>query len=157
MRRIFFQIGSLLMALCVLFVTHGLSINFHLCLEEHHVISSFGDASKLCEHCLGHHHHEHLDIHEFEEHNEVVHFESKCCCEDFDSKVGFTDDFTFSSEKTLTVFLPFTLLAQSVDDIINNDPITIFRSFAQLKIPYLFTGRLKTIFFSNLKLNPLVF
>ena len=146
------------MTLSLLFVAHGLSVNFHLCVEDHHVIGSFGDASELCVHCMGHHHHhEHMDVHEMEEFNKEIHFGAKCCCEDFDSKVGFTDNFTFSPEKTLTVFLPYTLLAQSVNDIVNENPVTVLKTFAQLKIPYLLTGRLKTLFFSNLKLNPLVF
>lgn len=146
-----------MLALQLLLVAHGLSVNFHFCAEDHHVISSFGDASVLCEHCLGHHHHEHMEAHEFEEHNQVLHFGAKCCCEDFDSEVGFTDNFTFSPEKTLTVFLPFTFLAHMAYDVVGVNPLTVFKGFTQLKIPYLPTGRLKTIFFSSLKLNPLVF
>ena len=145
------------MALQVLLVAHGLSVNFHLCMEDHHMVSSWGNASELCEHCYGHHHHEHMDTHEFEEHGKVVHFGAKCCCEDFDSRVGFTDDFTFSHEKAMTVFLPVTLIADMAFDVVDINPVTVFRCFTQLKIPYLLTGRLTTIFFSNLKLNPLVF
>lgn len=144
------------MALYVLFVAHGLSVNFHLCAEDHHLIGSFGDASQLCVHCMGHHHH-HMDAHEFEEHLLVTHFDAKCCCEDFDSEIGFTDNFTFSPEKSLTVFLPVKVLAQTVADMLDEDPLTVFRCFTLLKTPYLLTGRLKTIFFSSLKLNPLVF
>ena len=145
------------MALCLLFVAHGLCVNFHLCAEDHRVIGSFGDASELCEHCMGHHHHEYMDAHQLEDHNKEIHWGAKCCCEDFDRKIGFTDNFTFSPEKSLTVFLPFTILPQSANDIVNDNSVTVFRSFAQLKIPHLLTGRLKTIFFSSLKLNPLVF
>jgi len=157
LRRVILQIGSVLMALYVLLVAHGLSVNFHFCAEDHHVISSFGDASELCEHCMGHHHHGHIDAQEHEENLKETHFEAKCCCEDYNNKVGFTDNYTFSPEKTLVVYLPFTLLTQSVDNGIDENPVTVFTSLDRLKIPYLLTGRLKTIFFSNLKLNPLVF
>ncbi len=145
------------MALYVLFVAHGLSVNFHLCVDDHHVISSFGDASNLCEHCMGHHHHEHLDTEAFEAHDQEVHFGAKCCCEDFDSEIGFTDNFTFSTEKNLCVFLPFTMLTQAANDLFEEKPTTVFRVFDQPKIPYLLTGRLKTIFFSSLRINPLAF
>ena len=128
-----------------------------MCAEGHHLIGSFGDASELCEHCMDHHHHEHMEAHEFEEHLKEVHFGAKCCCEDFDSEVGFTDNFTFSFEKSLTVFLPFTFLVLSVNDLTEVNPVAVFKTFSQPKIPYLLTGRLKTIFFSSLKLNPLVF
>lgn len=157
MKRLLLQIGSLLLALQVLIVAHGLSVNFHLCSEDHHVMSSFGDASELCEHCFGHHHHGHSDLHEFEEHDAVVSLSAKCCCEDFDSEIGFTDDFTFSPEKDLTVFLPFTFLGNMFYSQMGENPWTVFRCFMQLEKTYLLTGRLKTIFFSNLKLNPLVF
>lgn len=145
------------MALYVLFVAHGLNVNFHLCTEDHHVMSSFGDASELCVHCMGHHHHEHLDAQEFEEHLRVVHFGAKCCCEDFDSEIGFTDAFTFSTEKPQMVYLPFTALETLFHAVLDEKLVPFFQYHTQEKIPYLLTGRLKTIFFSSLKLNPLVF
>lgn len=145
------------MALYVLFVAHGMSVNFHLCTEDHHLMSSFGDASELCEHCIGHRHHEHMNAQEFEEHLRVVHFGAKCCCEDFDSEIGFTDAFTFSTEKPLMVYLPFTALETLFHAVLDEKLVPFFRYFTQEKIPYLLTGRLKTIFFSSLKLNPLVF
>ena len=156
LKRLFLQIVSFVLALQVLLVAHGLCVNFHLCVDDHHVFSSFGDASELCVHCVGHHHHEHLDADTFDEHNKEVHFGAKCCCEDFDSEIGFTDNFTFSSEKNLSVFLPFTLLTQAANDLLKEKPLTVFRAFDQLKIPYLLTGRLKTIFFSSLRINPTV-
>lgn len=157
MKRLLFQIVSLVMAFQVLLVAHGLSVNFHLCAEDHHVMSSFGDASELCGHCIGHHHHGHHDLHEVEALEAEAHLDARCCCEDFDSEVGFTDGFTFSPEKNLTVFLPFTILANLVNSQEVENPCTFLRSFSQHKKAYLLTGRLKTIFFSNLKLNPLVF
>lgn len=157
MKRLLFQIVSLVMAFQVLLVAHGLSVNFHLCAEDHRVMSSFGDASELCGHCIGHHHHGHSDLHEVEALEAEAHLDARCCCEDFDSEVGFTDDFTFSPEKNLAVFLPFTILANLVNSQEVENPCTFLRSFSQHKKAYLLTGRLKTIFFSNLKLNPLVF
>ena len=145
------------MALQILFVSLDISVNFHYCFDDHHMMSSFGDASELCEHCLLHNHHAHMDANEYEEHLAVTHFGTKCCCEDFNSEIGFTDHFTFSTEKHLTVFLPFTLLTEAFHVVLNDNLAPSFRFFTQEKIPYLLTGRLKTIFFSSLKLNPLVF
>ena len=142
------------MALYVLFVAHGLNVNFHLCTEDHHVLSSFGDASALCEHCYGHHHHEQLNLQEYDEHLKVMHFGAKCCCEDFDSEIGFAESFTFSTEKPLMVFLPFTMLEATFHAVLDEDPVLFFRFFTLEKIPYLLTGRLKTIFFSSLRLDP---
>lgn len=145
------------MALQILFVSLGISVNFHYCLEDHHLMSSFGEASELCEHCLHHHHHAHMEASKFEEHQTVTHFGAKCCCEDFESEIVFTDHYTFSPEKDLTVFLPFTLMSEAFHHVLNNELDSAFHFFTQEKIPYLLTGRLKTIFFSSLKLNPLVF
>lgn len=149
------QIGTVLLALQILFVSLGISVNFHYCLEDHHLMSSFGEASELCEHCL--HHHAHMEASEFEEHQKEVHFGAKCCCEDFESEIVLTDHYTFTPEKDLTVFLPFTLLSEAFHSVLNDVFDSAFHFFTQKKIPYLLTGRLKTIFFSNLKLNPLVF
>lgn len=147
------QIGSLFMALYVLFVAHGLNVNFHWCTEDSHVMSSFGDASVLCEHCMGHHHHDHLNPQEFEEHLNVVHFDAKCCCEDFDSEIGFTDAFTFSTEKALMICLPVCYIGATAT-VVEDETVPVVQSFSQEKIPYLLTGRLKTIFFSSLRLDP---
>ena len=155
-KRRILQICSLLMALQVLLVTHGLSVNFHLCTEDHHLMSSFGDASLLCEHCLGHHHHEHMDEQEFEAHLQVLHFGSKCCCEDYDSEIGFTEEYTFSSEKSLMISLASFPLTDWFQMKLDECPTPNIPCFIHEKIPYLLTGRLRTIFFSHLKLNPLV-
>lgn len=151
------QIGTVLLALQILFVSLGISVNFHYCLEDHHLMSSFGEASELCEHCFHHHHHVHREASEFEEHQKEVHFGAKCCCEDFESEIVLTDHYTFTPEKDLTVFLPFILLSEAFHSVLNDAFDSTFHFFTQKKIPYLLTGRLKTIFFSNLKLNPLVF
>lgn len=94
---------------------------------------------------------------EFEEHLSVIHFGAKCCCEDFDSEIGFTEKFTFSTEKSLMVFLPFTMLTSAFHVVSDDNLAPVLRFFTKEIIPYILTGRLKTIFFSSLKLNPLVF
>ena len=144
------------MAFYVLFVAHGLTVNFHFCTEDHHLLSSFGDASVQCVHCLGHHH-GHLEDAEFEEHLTVSHFDSKCCCEDFEKEIAFTEGFTFSTEKPLMVFLPSMVLAEAFHLVLEKAQAPVSRFFTKEKIPYLLTGRLRTVFFSQLKLNPLVF
>lgn len=140
----------------MLFVAHGLTVNFHFCTEDHHLMSSWGDASVQCLHCLGHHH-EHTDGMELEEHLKVIHFDSKCCCEDFEEEIGFTEGFTFSTEKPLTVFLPSIALSEVFCLVLEKAQTPNFRLFTKEKIPYLLTGRLRTVFFSQMKLNPLVF
>ena len=157
MKRKMLEIGALFLALQILFVSLGMNVNFHYCSEDHHLMGSFGDASELCEHCLHHHHHAHMNEQEFEEHLAVVHFGAKCCCEDFNSEIGFADQYTFSTEKPLMVFLPFSVLTEAFHVVLNDNLAHVFRCFPREIIPYLFTGRLKTIFFSSLKLNPLVF
>jgi hypothetical protein len=145
-----------MMALYVLVVAHGLTVNFHFCTEDHHLMSSFGDASAQCVHCLGHHH-GHTDEVEFEDALKVIHFNNKCCCEDFEKEIGFTEGFTFSTEKALTVFLPSIVLAEGVCLMMEQTQASAFRFLNEEKIPYLLSGRLRTVFFSQLKLNPLVF
>ena len=142
------------MALYVLFVTLDLNVHFHYCLEDHQVTSSFGDASQQCGHCFGHHHHE---AHRTVAEGGVLHFEAKCCCEDFDSEIAFEDAFTFSTPTSLTAYLPVTMMTAMRDILFDKDGMPSFRCFFWEKTSYLLTGRLKTIFYSHLKLNPLVF
>ena len=138
----------------MLFVAHGFNVNFHLCTEDHHVMSSFGDASLLCEHCRGHHHHEHMTAEEFESHLEVLHFGAKCCCEDFESEIGFTEGYTFSTEKPTWVSLPCLVMKSMVHPILDESEKPSFLGCIHEKIPKPMTGRLRTIFFSSLRLDP---
>lgn len=144
------QIGSLLLALYLLFVALDLNVNFHLCTEDHHVMSSFGHASEQCMHCQGHDHEHHVS----ETASDVVAFNAKCCCEDYDSEIGFTDQFTFSTEKPLLISLPFVAFAAMLQVETNEEVRTISHCFTREKIPYLHSGRLKTIFFSSLRIDP---
>ena len=107
MKKRLLQIGSLLMALVVLFISVGWDVKFHYCTEDHHMMGSFGDAAADCVHCLGHDHE-----HEMEASLplDVVQYNAKCCCDDFDSKVQFTDNFVFSPDKHLIVNLQSIIL-----------------------------------------------
>ena len=156
MKKRILQIVSSLMALLVLFVSIGWNVNFHYCTEDHHLLSSFGDASRLCEHCQNHPH-RHMNATQFEEHLNVVHFDEKCCCDDFDSKIQFTDNYTFSPEKHIAVFLQPALLPHFDSMELLQEIKQVFHFFSPQKIPFFLSGRQMTIFFSNLKLNPLIF
>ena len=153
MKKQWLQIGSFVMAFVVLFVSMGWDVKFHYCTEDHHLSGSFVDVAESCFHCL-----EHEDEHEAHfMHHDAVQLNAKCCCEDFESEVGFVEGFTFSTEKTLIVYLPFTHLESTLHAVAEMDVLPIYRLLKLERIPYLITGRLKTIFFSSLKLNPLVF
>ena len=154
MKKRLWQIGSLLMALVVLFVSVGWDVKFHYCTEDHHITGSFGDAAAECVHCLGHHH-EHeaaaTSLHE------VLHFDAKCCCNDFDSKIQFTDNYVFSADKHLLVslqsfILPYLDLSQLCDQV-----KVVFNNHSQRKTLKFLSGQERIVFFSSLKLNPLVF
>ena len=155
MKKRLLQIGSLLMALVVLFVSVGWDVKFHYCTENHHIMGSFGDASSHCVHCLGHHHgHEEAEtIQSFD----VVQFNAKCCCEDFDSKIQFTDNYVFSADKHLIVSLQsFVLPHLDLTDLCNQVKV-VFNPFFQRKTLKFLSGQERIVFFSSLKLNPLVF
>jgi hypothetical protein len=116
---------------------------------------SFGDASRFCAHCSGHHHgdettHEHGDA------SEPIHFSAKCCCEDFESEIHFAEDYTFSTEKNLVLSLPSVIVSDVCRLVVDEEIKLVSHCFTHEKIPYLLTGRLRTIFFSNLKINPLI-
>ena len=142
------------MALMVLFVSVGWNVNFHYCTEDHHMMSSFGDASRLCEHCQHHHHHD-MSAAEFAEHNKVLHFGAKCCCEDFDSPIGFTDNYTFSPVKQLAIFLQSAVVVFPDFSVVENTVSQYLINFSPRKIPLFDTPRRTLIYFSQLKLNPL--
>ena len=142
------------MAFVVLFVSVGWDVKFHYCTEDHHIMGRFGDASAECVHCLGHHHeHEAAATSLYE----VLHFDAKCCCNDFDSKIQFTDNFVFSADKHLLVslqsfILPYLDLSQLCDQV-----KVVFNNHSQRKTLKFLSGQERIVFFSSLKLNPLVF
>ena len=98
MKKSWLQISASLMALVVLFVSIGWDVKFHYCTVDHELTGSFSDASANCVHCTGHHHdHEMAPTHP----SDVAQFNPKCCCDDFDQFIRFTDNYVFSSGKHL--------------------------------------------------------
>ena len=153
MKKRLLQIGSLLMALAVLFVSVGWDVTFHYCTEDHHLSSSFGEAAKSCLHCHGHEH-EH-EAHFAQPHE--IQFNAKCCCEDFESKIQFTDNYVFSPEKHLDLhFQPFVFAHLDLQDLMPKAK-QAFQLFTARKIPPFLSARDRLVFFSALRLNPLVF
>lgn len=154
MKKRLLQIGSFLMAFVVLFISIGWDVKFHYCTEDHHMMGSFGDAASDCVHCLGHHH-EH-EMESLLSHN-VVQFNAKCCCDDFDSKIQFTDNFVFSPDKHLIVSLQsFVLPYFDLTDMCEQVNV-VFNNFSLKKTLKFLSGQERIVFFSSLKLNPLVF
>ncbi len=154
MKKRILQIGSLLLALVVLFISAGWDVKFHYCTEDHHMMGSFGDAAADCVHCLGHDH-EH-EMESLLSHN-VVQFNAKCCCDDFDSKIQFTDNFVFSPDKHLIVSLQsFVLPYFDLTDMCEQVNV-VFNNFSLKKTLKFLSGQERIVFFSSLKLNPLVF
>ena len=142
------------MAFVVLFVSVGWDVKFHYCTEAHQMTGSFGEAAESCLHCCDHEH-EHEGF--LAAQTNAIHYEPKCCCEDFDSKIQFTDNFVFSTEKHLGIhFQPIDLLRFAVLDM-SSIVQQVFSRFSARKIPNLHIGRIGLILFSQLKLNPLVF
>ena len=155
MKKRLLQIGSLLMALAVLFVSVGWDVKFHYCTEDHHIMGSFGDASAGCVHCLGHHHdHEEAEtIQPFD----VIQFNAKCCCEEFDSKIQFIDNYVFSPDKHLIVSLQSFVLPHLVLTKLCDEVSVVYNNHSQRKTLKFLSGQERIVFFSSLKLNPLVF
>ena len=153
MKKRILQIGSTVMAFVVLFVSMGWDVKFHYCTEDHHLTSSLGEAAESCLHCLGHEH-EH-EAHFM--HQDVVQFNAKCCCEDFESVIQFTDNFVFSPEKHLDIqFHPFVFVRHDLQELLPKTQQVLHR-FTTQKIPHFFSARERLVFFSALRLNPLVF
>jgi hypothetical protein len=154
MKKRLLQIGSLLMALAVLFVSVGWDVKFHYCTEDHHMTGSLGNASDDCVHCWDHHHE-----HEMEAAlpHDVMQFDAKCCCDDFDSKIQFTDNFVFSSDRQLDIhFQPFAFLHLDLQELLPKAQ-QAWHYFTARKIPHFFSARDRLVYFSALRLNPLVF
>ena len=153
MKKRLLQIGSLLMALVVLLVSMGWDVKFHYCTEDHHLASSFVDAAESCMHCHGHEH-EH-EAHAVPQHG--VQFNAKCCCEDFESKIQFTDNFVFSPDKQLIVSLQSFILPHLDLTEICAQVSTVFNNHSPRKTLKFLSGRERIVYFSSLRLNPLVF
>ena len=153
MKKRLLSIGSLFMALVVLFVSMGWDVKFHYCTEDHHLTSSFVDAAGSCKHCLAHEH-EH-EAHFVSQHD--LQFNAKCCCEDFESLIQFTDNYVFSPEKHLDIhFQPFVFAHLDLLDLMPKTQQALHH-FTARKIPHFLSARDRLVFFSALRLNPLVF
>lgn len=153
MKKRILQIGSLLTALVVLFVSIGWDVKFHYCTEDHHLASSFVDATESCTHC--HDHESEHEAHTVPQHG--IQFNAKCCCEDFESKIQFTDNYVFSPDKHLIFSLQSFILPHLDLSEICAQVSTIFSNLSSRKTLKFLSGRDRIVFFSSLKLNPLVF
>ena len=156
MKKRLLQIGSLLMALAVLFVSVGWDVKFHYCTEDHQLTGSFGTVVDLCLHCLDHEHeHEEAEAHLWQ--LDGLQFNAKCCCDDFDSKIQFTDNFVFSTDKHLIVSLQSFVLPHLDLTKLYDEVSVIYNNHSQRKTLKFLSGQDRIVFFSSLKLNPLVF
>ena len=156
MKNRLLQIGSFLMALAVLFVSVGWDVKFHYCTEDHQLTGSFGAVADHCMHCLDHEQeHEETEAHLWQ--FDGLQFNAKCCCDDFDSKIQFTDNYVFSPEKHLSINLQSFVLPHLNLTSLYNQVSVIFNNFSLKKTLKFLSGRERIVFFSSLKLNPLVF
>ncbi len=153
MKKRLLRIGSFLLALVVLFVSVGWDVKFHYCTAEHHLSGSFGEAAESCLHC---HDHEHEHEAHFAQQHETQ-FNAKCCCEDFERKIQFTDNYVFSPDKHLIISLQYCFLPHLDLKELCAQVSTVFRQHSPRKTLKFLSGRERIVFFSSLKLNPLVF
>ena len=153
MKKRLLQTSAMLLALVVLFVSMGWDVKFHYCTEDHHLSGSFGEAAESCLHC---HDHEHDHEAHFAQQHETQ-FNAKCCCEDFESKIQFTDNYVFSPEKQVHIhFQPFVFAHLDLQNLTPKAK-QAFQIINARKIPFFLSARDRLVFFSALKLNPLVF
>ena len=144
------------MALAVLFVSVGWDVKFHYCTEDHQLSGGFGAVVDHCLHCLDHEHeHEETEAHLWQ--LDGLQFNAKCCCDDFDSKIQFTDNFVFSPDKHLIISLQSLILPFLDLTDLCNQVSGAFNNFSLKKTLKFLSGRERIVYFSSLKLNPLVF
>ena len=156
MKKQLLRVSACLMALVVLFVSIGWDVKFHYCTIDHELTSSFSDAAATCVHCAGHHH-DHHEARSDASSSLVTQFNAKCCCDDFDQLICFSDNYVFSSEKNIDIhFQPSALVHLELQNLIPELRL-VFQHFTARKIPNFNSCRKMLIFFSSLKLNPLVF
>ena len=154
MKKRLLQIGCFLLALVVLFVSVGWDVCFHYCTSSHTMTSHIGMGLPMHAQCLGH---AQCGEESHEHHPTATHFDAKGCCDDFDSKIQFTDKYIFTPKKLQNLhYQPFVFLHFAVFDL-SMKAKQVFGWFAMQKIPLLPFGKLRLVFFSQLKLNPLVF
>ena len=141
------------MAFVVLFVSMGWDVKFHYCTEDHRLTGSFVDAAETCLHCLDHEHEHEAHL----THHHGLQFNAKCCCEDYESLIQFTDNYVFSPEKQLDIhFQPFVFVHLDLQELLPKTQ-QAWHHFTARKIPHFFSARDRLVYFSALRLNPLVF
>ena len=147
---------SCMMALVVLFVSIGWDVKFHYCTVDHKLSGNFSDVATLCGHCV-----EHLQDHHEANTNglssPVAQFDAKCCCDDFEQNIGFSDSFLYSPEKITDVpILPYSLVHYNLQNLIP-ELQQVLQHFTVRIIPSFNSCRIMLIFYSSLRINPLVF
>lgn len=156
MKKWLLRVSACLMALVVLFVSIGWDVKFHYCTIDHEMTGSFSDAAANCEHCVGHHHDHHEALSDASP-SQTVQFNAKCCCDDFDRFIRFSDNYIFSFEKNIDIhFQPSALVHFDLQNLIPKLRL-VFQHCTARKIPGFNSCRKMLIFFSSLRLNPLVF
>ena len=154
MKKRLLQIGSLLMAFAVLFVSFGWDVCFHYCTSSHTMTSHIGMGSPMHAQCFGH---AQCSEESHEHHPMATHFDAKGCCDDYDSKIQFTDNFVFSPEKQLDIhFQPFVFVHLDLQELLLKAQ-QAWHHFTARKIPHFISARDRLVYFSALRLNPLVF
>ena len=154
MKKRLLQIGSLLMAFAVLFVSFGWDVCFHYCTSSHTMTSHIGMGSPMHAQCFGH---AQCSEESHEHHPMATHFDAKGCCDDYDSKIQFTDNFVYSPEKQLIISLQYYLLSHLDLNEVLVQVRQIFYNHSPKKVLKFLSGQERIVFFSSLKINPLVF
>ena len=154
MKKRLLQIGSLLMAFAVLFVSFGWDVCFHYCTSSHTMTSHIGMGSPMHAQCFGH---AQCSEESHEHHPMATHFDAKGCCDDYDSKIQFTDNFVYSPEKQLIISLQYYLLSHLDLNEVLVQVRQIFDNHSPKKALKFLSGQERIVFFSSLKINPLVF
>mgnify|MGYP003472525204 CR=1 FL=1 len=139
------------MAFAVLFVSFGWDVCFHYCTSSHTMTSHIGMGSPMHAQCFGH---AQCSEESHEHHPMATHFDAKGCCDDYDSKIQFTDNFVYSPEKQLIISLQYYLLSHLDLNEVLVQVRQIFYNHSPKKALKFLSGQERIVFFSSLKLNP---
>ena len=141
---------------------YGLSNNLAMAIAPsvgifiYQLTGSFGAVADHCMHCLDHEL-EHAETETQLWQHDALQFSAKCCCDDFDSKIQFTDNFVFSLEKQLVISLQSFVLPHLDLNEVLVQVRQIFDNHSSKKALKFLSGQERIVFFSSLKINPLVF
>ena len=143
-----------MIAFVVLFVSVGWDVCFHYCTSSHTMSSHIGTSTAMHAQCFDY---DPCAEESHEHHPMAAHFDARGCCNDFDSRIQFTDSFTFSADKHLSLhFQPFTVLPFDVRQLLPEVKLAV-GGIKLWKIPHQPIGKTRLFLLSNLRLNPLVF